>query len=305
MRVFGKPQAYRIDFTPISQPWLRELAKQWAREHAPLAHAGSTRRAVASIGELSRSLRRREDRGLTRRRSAATTSRCSWRGSRARTAPGRLSAHKRSVLIADVSYFLRQARDLELGSRGPAGVRAARLVHALARGGAPRRTAPGAAARPSPARRRRRPAARPRTRSGCSKTMHGEQVRIAVELLADTGRRPNEICILAWDCLDHDAQLDENGQERKLAVLVHDMPKVARTGCRLPIDEQTAQLVGHSEEADARALPRHPGRRAASVPAAASQPARKPADGPGRPGADDAPLGRRAAGAARPRRRAV
>jgi integrase len=73
--------------------------------------------------------------------------------------------------------------------------------------------------------------------------MHGERVRIAVELLADTGRRPNEICILTWDCLDFDAQVDESGQARKLAVLVHDMPKVARTGCRLPIDEQTAELI--------------------------------------------------------------
>jgi integrase len=73
--------------------------------------------------------------------------------------------------------------------------------------------------------------------------MHGERVRAAVELLADTGRRPNEVCILAWDCLDYDSQLDESGQTRQLAVLVHDMPKVARTGCRLPIDEQTAQLL--------------------------------------------------------------
>ncbi len=68
-------------------------------------------------------------------------------------------------------------------------------------------------------------------------------MRIAVELLADTGRRPNEICILAWDCLDFDTQLDESGQTRKLPILVHDMPKVARTGCRLPIDEQTAELI--------------------------------------------------------------
>jgi hypothetical protein len=68
-------------------------------------------------------------------------------------------------------------------------------------------------------------------------------VRIAVELLADTGRRPNEICSLAWDGLDHDEQVDERGQARRQAILVHDMPKVARSGCRLPIDEQTAELI--------------------------------------------------------------
>jgi len=37
--------------------------------------------------------------------------------------------------------------------------------------------------------------------------------------------------------------VDETGAERRLAVLVHDMPKVGRRGCRLPIDEQTAQII--------------------------------------------------------------
>lgn len=85
--------------------------------------------------------------------------------------------------------------------------------------------------------------------------MHGERVRMAVEVLADTGRRPNEICILAWDCLDYDTQVDENGQTRKLAALVHDMPKVARTGCRLPIDDATAELIAAQKR---RMRERHP-----------------------------------------------
>jgi integrase len=242
MRVFGKPQAYRIDFTQISQPWLRELAKQWAREQAALVHAGSTRRAVASIGELSRSLRRRDDHGL---HPAALgrhdISLFLARMTRAHTA-GTISAHKRSVLIADVSYFLRQARDLELGAEGrpvfglPASFTLAREeVRRVARTPTP----PPARALPDTVvARLLHPDA-----LGLLEAMHGERVRIAVELLADTGRRPNEICILTWDCLDYDNQLAENGRERKLAVLVHDMPKVARTGCRLPIDEQTAALV--------------------------------------------------------------
>jgi len=73
--------------------------------------------------------------------------------------------------------------------------------------------------------------------------MHGERLRMAIEVLADTGRRPNEICILAWDCLDYDTQIDETGATQKLAVLIHNMPKVARTDCRLPIDQATAELV--------------------------------------------------------------
>lgn len=78
--------------------------------------------------------------------------------------------------------------------------------------------------------------------------MHGELARMAIEVLADTGRRPNEVCILAWDCLDYDTQIDETGATRKLAVLVHDMPKVARTGCRLPIDDATASLIATQKQ---------------------------------------------------------
>jgi len=162
MRVFGKPQAYRIDFTQISQPWLRELAKQWAREHAAMVHAGSTRRAVVSIGELSRSLRRRDDHGehptvLGRQDISLFLARVA----RAHSA-GKFSAHKRRrpdrrrVLLPASGTRPRARR------RGSAGIRVAGLVHAVARGGAPRRPSPGTAARPGAARHRRRATARSR-----------------------------------------------------------------------------------------------------------------------------------------------
>lgn len=242
MRVFGKPQAYRIDFTLISQPWLRELAKQWAREQAPVVHAASTRRAVASIGELSRSLRRRDDHGLEPTalgRQDITLFLA--RVTRAHTA-GRLSAHKRSVLVGDVSYFLRRARDLELGGEGrpvfglPASFTLSReeVRRVARRAGSPA----GRALPDTVVAQLLEPDA-----LALLERMHGERVRVAVELLADTGRRPNEVCILGWDCLDYDEQVDESGRTRSLPVLVHDMPKVSRTGCRLPIDEQTAELI--------------------------------------------------------------
>jgi hypothetical protein len=197
MRVFGKPQAYCIDFTQISQPWLRELAKQWAREQAPLVHAGSTRRAVASIGELSRSLRRRDDHGLDPTALGRTDIALFLaRVTRAHSA-GKLSTHKRGVLIADVSYFLRQARDLELGAEGrpvfglPASFTLSREeVRRVARVPAP----PPARALPDTVVAQ----LLERAALGLLERMHGERVRIAVELLADSGRRPNEICILAW-----------------------------------------------------------------------------------------------------------
>jgi integrase len=243
MRVFGKPQAYRVDFTTISQPWLRELAKQWAREKAPLVHAAATRRAVCSIAELSRSLQRRDDHGndptmLERADVALFLARLA----RAKSA-GRISAHKRSVLVADVAYFLRGARDLGFGSAAGRPMFGLPGAFSLSRDDVRR-----------VARKVSRPAARalPETvvaqlldapALALLEQMHGQRVRMAIEVLADTGRRPNEISILAWDCLDYDTQIDESGTSQKLAVLVHDMPKVARTGCRLPIDQATAELI--------------------------------------------------------------
>ena len=242
MRVFGKPQAYRVDFTQITQPWLRELAKQWSRERAPLVHASVIPRTTGSIAELSRSLRRREDGGdhpgaLGRDDISLFLARVG----RAHAA-GRISTHRRAVLVGDIAYFLRGARDLGLGADGQPmfGLAAA---FSLTRDDV-RRTA----------RRPARAAARAlpdevvaqlldESALGLLEQMHGLTTRRAIELLADTGRRPNEICILGIDCLDYDTELDETGVEQKLGVLVHDMPKVARRGCRLPIDQATVELI--------------------------------------------------------------
>jgi integrase len=242
MRIFGKPQAYIVDFTAISQPWLRELAKQWSRERAPLVHASSTRRAVVSIGELSRSLRRREDHGdhpseLGRPDISLFLARIG----RAH-ATGRISTHRRAVLVGDVAYFLRGARDLGLGAerRPMFGLPA---EFSLTRDDV-RRTA----RRPAQAAARALPdvvVAQLLDQPALSllEAMHGVTTRRAVELLADTERRPNEICILTVDCLEFDNELDDAGAQTKLGVLVHDMPKVARQGCRLPIDQATVELI--------------------------------------------------------------
>ena len=54
----------------------------------------------------------------------------------------------------------------------------------------------------------------------------GTEIRAGVELLMDTGRRPDEICQLPFDCLARDADSSP--------VLVYDNHKGARNGRRLP-----------------------------------------------------------------------
>ncbi len=65
------------------------------------------------------------------------------------------------------------------------------------------------------------------------------RMRVAVELLIDTGRRPEEICAIGFDCLDRDSD--------GAPVLVYDNYKAARLGRRLPVSEATAQLVADQQ----------------------------------------------------------
>jgi hypothetical protein len=54
-------------------------------------------------------------------------------------------------------------------------------------------------------------------------------------LLIDTGRRPDEICVLAWDCLERDASGNP--------VLIYTDAKNNRPGRRLPVSETTAAVI--------------------------------------------------------------
>ncbi|MEU0249747.1 tyrosine-type recombinase/integrase [Streptomyces sp. NPDC006235] len=72
-------------------------------------------------------------------------------------------------------------------------------------------------------------------------------IRIAVELIIDTGRRPQEISYLRWDCLD----ADEDGQP----VLIYDNYKSHRLRRRLPIAAATAALITQQQESVRRRFP--------------------------------------------------
>ena len=75
-------------------------------------------------------------------------------------------------------------------------------------------------------------------------------IRTAVQLAIDTGRRPEEICSLAYDCLARDA---DGGH-----VLVYDNHKTNRLGRRLPISSTTAQVITAQQQRVRRRYPDAP-----------------------------------------------
>lgn len=81
------------------------------------------------------------------------------------------------------------------------------------------------------------------------------EVRVAVELMMDTGRRPDEIAKLPLDCLETDA----DGKP----VLVYDNHKEYRQRRRLPIAAATAAIITGQQE---RVRARFPTSSAANSP---------------------------------------
>jgi integrase len=232
--VFG--HSGTVSFTGISQRWLRESAKRWAADDLPKRRirpgrrtsAGlSVRHHVGCLARLSESLRMRSDRG----------------------------EHPPALGRADMEAFLHRLAYLESVGQitGDARIRACREVRAvLTRIRAMGLTRPGGTApglgedfaiglsdippEPEPDEPNRDlPPEIMRQLCTHLDELTSPVMRTAVELAIDTGRRPEEICELDYDCLAR----DEDG----LPVLVYDNHKANRPRRRLPISEHTAALI--------------------------------------------------------------
>jgi len=82
--------------------------------------------------------------------------------------------------------------------------------------------------------------------------------RRRLEIGLEVGRRPGELCRLAFDCLAYDERVTENGSTETKPVLVHDMRKVNVVGCRLPVHEHTAELIADQQAAVRARFPTRP-----------------------------------------------
>jgi integrase len=224
-----------LRFTGISQPWLREATKQWAFDDLPRRRGGEIRGTVQSrinsIAQLSASLRlQRDDDGniptlLRREDITAFCNRLAFL-----THGGTISAYRRIVYIRDVRNLLVRMRVMGLAQRGNP---LAGLAEEFIPGpeDIPDEPEDAEAGKDLPAEVMRHLCDHLQVLERRSYA----EIRVAVELLIDTGRRPEEICQLALDCLDRDG----DGKP----VLVYDNIKSYRNGRRLPITEATAAII--------------------------------------------------------------
>jgi integrase len=228
LAVFG--HGGNLSFAQITQPWLRQAVKRWARADLPRhrgAGAGNVREAVNSLGWLSGSLRARPDHGDT----PAALGRADIENFLNRLAycqsEGKISHHRRVAICRDIQRVLPRLR--ALGLTGP-GQPAAGLPgdFMMQPGDVP---AEGEPAEPG----RDLPPQVMRVLCESLPALGPPEIRVAVQIAIDTGRRPEDICALPLDCLAR----DKDGKP----VLVYDNAKAGRLGRRLPIGEATAGVI--------------------------------------------------------------
>jgi hypothetical protein len=234
LAVFGLPG--RLAFTAIGQQWLREAARRWAADDLPRRRgkiaAAPVRHYLTSLALLSDSLHgARADHG----EDPALLGRADIESFVRRLAflarQERISADARTRTCREIRHLLGQFRALGLTR---AGGPAAGLPEDFAVRGSDIPLKPD-----EPDGGRDLPPEIMRQLCGHLTALEDvscHETRVAAELMIDTGRRPDEICALPWDCLEY----DEPGH---LPVLVYFNHKSARQGRRLPIARATADLI--------------------------------------------------------------
>ncbi len=233
LAVFGHPG--RLSFSRITQPWLRQAAKAWAADDLPRHRGKGAAKVVEKVhalAELSASLRCRRDQGdlpasLGRPDIENFLNRLAYLES-----TGKMSRYHRNVVCRGTRLVLAGIRALGLTRAGEA---AAGLpdVFMIVPGdvpGDPERAEPG----------RDLPPEVMAVLCANLDSLEPAEVRVAVEVAIDTGRRPEEILSLPLECL----AVDKDGG----AVLVYDNKKANRLGRRLPVSEATAAVISAQQE---------------------------------------------------------
>ncbi len=247
LAVFGHPGS--LSFTAITQPWLRQAAKAWAAQDLPRHRgrgAANVRQAVNAVARLSESLRHRPDRGerpaaLGRGDIEAFLNRLGYLES-----AGTISRYHRNGVCRSARVVLTGIRALGLTRAGqPAAGLPGDFVVGL--GDIPAEAVRGEPGRDLP----------PEIMAVlCANldALRPAEVKVAIQIAVDTGRRPEDILGLPLDCLAR----DKDGAP----VLVYDNAKAHRLRRRLPISQATATVISGQQD---RVRARFPGTPASEL----------------------------------------
>ncbi|WP_371666794.1 hypothetical protein OG985_03750 [Streptomyces sp. NBC_00289] len=238
MVVFGLPG--HISFAPVLQEPLREAMKIWVYDDLPRRRNKNavqhTRAVIAAMGMLPESLRvQRADHGAVpaawgRSDILAFTDRMGYF-----TSTGQLTPRRRLAFTRYARRVLLRFRTLGLTAPGQllAGMP---VDFAILPEDMPDKPEDTEAGRDLPDEV---------MRALCAhldelETMSSVEVRVATELLIDTGRRPDEINTLPLNCLEQ----DPDGSD----ILVYDNHKAYCLGRRLPIGTETAATIRRQQQ---------------------------------------------------------
>ena len=262
--VFGLSRG-KLSFTGIGQGWLRQTAKRWAADDLPrrrgtVPHA-RVQHIINATARLSAHLRvTRDDHGelpaaLGRADIESFLHRLAYLES-----AGQISRDGRVRACQDLRRILNRIRALGLAAPGrPAAGLGTDFV--LTTGDVPKAPEPPEPSRDLPPEIMRILSAR---LDDLDRGLCGPEIRAGIELLMDTGRRPDEIARLPFDCLTSDA----DGSP----VLVYDNHKNARNGRRLPIGQATASVIASQQQRARARFPASPAGQLALLPTVMGNP---------------------------------
>ncbi|MET9088505.1 tyrosine-type recombinase/integrase [Streptomyces sp. NPDC004237] len=253
-----------LNFSRIHQQPLREAVKIWAYDELPRRRgrnvAGSIQNMIRGMEQLSESLRlQRDDEGHQLRLLSRTdmVSFCNRVAFLAET--GVFGAHHRVNVIRYVRNIVNRIR--VMGLTGPGQVMEGLPTDfALSIQDIPDEPEDTEAGRDLPDEVMRELC----DNLDLLEKISNREFRVATELLIDTGRRPDEISTLPFECLEKDPD--------GTLVLLYDNSKNYRLGRRLPIGQVTAAVITEQQERVRQRFPDTPASKLKLLPSPISNP---------------------------------
>ncbi len=252
-----------LDLGQLTQPWLREIYRDWARESLAVKNVHYLRSTLCQMRRLSESLRIRHDGGVDpanvgRRDIEQFLMRLAGQAS-----AGKLANSTHLDCITMVRHLLRRARDRGLTAPdGP--LHGLADTFAIYESDSPRteeRDPDDEVGRSLPNSVIKQLASK--NALALLVDIANQDVADAVELLIRTGRRPSEICHLKETCLQWDERVREDGTLDRQPVLVYRPEKTPKRSKRLPVHAREALIIKRAAE---RARARFPDVGAGKLP---------------------------------------